>query len=123
MLTSRRDQIVFTGDRFLDYMLSEGGLRREDLELAVRAVRGAMGDPDRHVQLRGAELLGQWLGWKGARDRDNGADRIAAVTITLNAVGADAGTELPRGRLEVHLAGNGHAAGIPPAGEREQPSD
>jgi len=130
MLTARQDEIVWTGDRFLDHMFAVGGLTSRDLQLAFEAVRGAMtatsaeGLPDRHAQLRAAELLGQWLGWKGARDRDGaGADRITQVAVTLvTASGADARAPLPRGRLAIHLAGNGHAEPAPPGGP-DSPAD
>jgi hypothetical protein len=123
MLRVRQAEIIVTGDARLDDMYRRGGLTFAHVQRAFEVVQGAMSDADRSVQLRAAELLGQWLGWK-PRERDSTPDRVAAVSVTLvSAAGADAGTQLPRGRLEVHLAGNGHAAGIPPAGEREQSSD
>lgn len=126
MLRSRQDEVILTGDRALDYMLCTlGGFQRADLEAMVRVVRDAMvatdrrGDPDHSIRLRASELAGTWVGLRGGRDRDSAAqDRVAAVQINLNVAAQRTDPEpgLQAGRLEIHLAGNGHAPVVPEPG-------
>jgi hypothetical protein len=124
---------VWTGDMLLDRALADIGFKREHLERALtrnvealdaetpsktlRLKNGAElvteGAPDWPNRLRASENLFGLVGFKGKRERDGTGDKPVQVTINLSAPAPRA--ELPPGRLEIHLSGNGHANGDAPA--------
>lgn len=127
---------VWTGDMLLDRALHDIGFKREDLEHAlarnvealdavapekrihewrdgelVLTKREEGGAPDWPNRLRASENLFDLVGFKGKRERNSDTGKPTAITITLAVPAPDAGPQLPAGRLEVHLASNGHADG------------
>ena len=108
MRSSRLGEIVWTGDRILDYHINRMGLTLEDLRLVMQRHREALdavqpekrtwarrkgelvlvkredgGAPDWATRLRAGETIFDWLGFRGKRERD--ADQAPAA-ITINVV-------------------------------------
>lgn len=140
-MTAANAPRVWTGDALLDRALELAGFSEKDLKAALgrtldaldaetptkRFTKGDMetvieGGPDHAIRLRAAENIFDWVGFKGKREREGGTGKPVSVTINLTAA-PKSQPQLPRGRLEIHLARNGHDAETGNGSGAPHPSD
>lgn len=129
IVTAANAPQIWTGDALLDRALSLAEFSGADLKKALGRTRDALdaetptkhittkngsemvieGGPDHMIRLRAAESIFDLVGFKGKREREGGTGKPVQVTINLSAPAPEPRAVIPRGRLAVHLSGNGHA--------------